>query len=165
VSKLDVFYWYATCEVYHGGTTEWKQSGGIPGQTRVPSKEELNNYFKAASVAGYDKSVHWCGIFQIYLLKKAGVICHWDRAIVSDGNDLEIVSGEDAKKGLAVGDIVKVSHAQHHLMVLEPVIKGYIRSIEGNAGGLAYPMLAANWMGNAKHNVVEDIQFRYRVVT
>ena|GEM_PF-1197527 len=166
MSKLDVFYWYATCEVYHGGTTEWKQNGSIPGHTRVPSKEELDKYFKAGGVAGYDKNVHWCGIFQTYLLQKSGIACHWAREIVDDsgGKDLEIVSGEAAKKGLAVGDIVKVSHAQHHFMVLDAVTSGYIRSIEGNAGGLKYPLLAANWMGNAKHNVVADIQYRYRVI-
>jgi len=164
VNKLDAFYWLATCEVYHGGTQETK--GNIPGHIRVPSKEELNKYFKAGGVSGYNKTTHWCGIFQVYLLKSAGVACHWEREIVDDsgGKDLEIVSGEAAKKGLAVGDIVKVSHAQHHFMILEAVTKGYIRSIEGNAGGLEHPLLAANWMGNAKHNVVENIQFRYRVI-
>lgn len=140
MNKLAVFYWYETYEVYHGGTTVWEKQGSIPGHTRVPSKEELNNYFKAGGAAGYDKRVHWCGIFQVYLFKKAGVACHWDRAIVDDssGKDLEIVSGAEAKKGLAVGDIIRVSWAQHHFMVLDPVEKEYIRSVEGNAGGLAH---------------------------
>ena len=99
-------------------------------------------------------------------MKKAGVLCHWDRAILNDlyDEDLEIVSGEAAKTGLQVGDIVRVRQNQHHLMVLDPASKGFIRGVEGNAGGLRYPTLAINWMGNAKSNIVEEIEWRYRVI-
>jgi hypothetical protein len=167
MSKLDLFISYATTEVYHGKTTEYKYPGGtVPGFTRVPSKEELNGYFKAGGAAGYDPTVHWCGIFQVYLMQKAGVLCHWDRAIVNNlyDEDLEIVSGADAQTGLRVGDVVRVKKNQHHLLVLDAVSRGFIRGIEGNAGGLKYPMLAINYMGNAASNVVEEIQFRYRIV-
>ncbi len=158
----------AIMEIFNSpGTTEWKQGGKTPGYTRVPSKAELDKYFRAADVPGYDKTVHWCGIFQVYLLKQAGVACHWNREIVDDsgGMDLEIVSGEDAKKGIQAGDIFKVSWAQHHFMALEPAEKGSITCIEGNAGGLAHPTLAARWMGNASNNTVGNIQYRYRVVS
>lgn len=166
MKKFEIFYIGAIMEVFSQGATEWKQ-GGTPGYTRVPSKEELDKYFRAADVQGYNKSVHWCGIFQVYLLKQAGVACHWDREIVDDsgGNDLEIVTGEDAKKGLAAGDIIKVSWALHHFMILEPVEKGSITCIEGNAGGLDHPTLASRWMGNALHNTVGNIQYRYRVIS
>lgn len=167
MSKRDIYISYANSEVLYGKTTEYKYpEGTIPGYTRVPSKEELDNYFKAGGAPGYDPSVHWCGIFQVYLLKKAGVLCHWDQAILNDiyDEDLEIVSGEAAKTGLQVGDIVRVRQNQHHLMVLDPVSKGFIRGIEGNAGGLKYPMLAINYMGNANSNIVEEIEWRYRVV-
>lgn len=168
MKKFESFYMGAVMEIFNSpGTTEWKQGGKTPGYTRVPSKEELDKYFRAADVPGYDPSVHWCGIFQVHLLKQAGVACHWNREIVDDsgGADLEIVSGEDAKKDLLAGDIIKVSWAQHHFMILEPVEKGSIPSIEGNAGGLKYPTLAARWMGNASNNTVENIQYRYRVVS
>jgi hypothetical protein len=167
MSKRDLFISYANSEVYHGKTTEYKYPGGtIPGFTRVPSKDELNAYFTAGGAAGYDPSIHWCGIFQVYLLKKAGVLCRWDRAILNDiyDEDLEITSGPAAQTGLQVGDIVRVRQNQHHLMVLDPVSKGFIRGIEGNAGGLKYPTLAINWMGNAKSNIVEEIEWRYRIV-
>lgn len=160
MSKLDSFIWNATIEAYCGKLVPWGT-----GIIRRPSKEELNKYFIAATGTPYDKTVHWCGIFQVYLLKKAGVACGWNREIVdeSGGKDLEIVKGDDAKKGLAFGDIVRVQHNQHHLMVLEPAQKGFIRSIEGNAGGIEDPMIAAHWTLN-KHNVVEEIQYRYRVI-
>jgi hypothetical protein len=167
MSKRDIFINYAAGEVYHGKMTEYKYPNGtIPGYTREPSKTELNAYFQAGGAAGYSPTVHWCGIFQVYLLKKAGVLCHWDREILNDlyEEDLEITSGEAAKSGLLVGDIVRVQRNQHHLMVLDPASKGFIRGIEGNAGGLKYPMLAINYMGNAKSNIVEEIQFRYRIV-
>jgi hypothetical protein len=165
MSKFDSYIWWANYEAYHGKVqTAGRRSD--PGFLRVPSKEELKNYMIAGGASGYDPTVHWCGIFQTYLLLKAGVACHWDRAIVDDsgGRELEVVSGTEAQKGLQCGDIVRVSHAQHHLMVLEPVTKGFIRSIEGNAGGLDHPLIAAYWMGNARHNTVETIQFRYRVI-
>lgn len=164
--KLDVLLWNATCEIHHGGATTCGPKNS-PGFVRVPSREDLDKYFRAAGVTGYVKNIHWCGIFQTYLLQNSGVACSWNREIVdeSGGTDLEIVSGDAAKKDLAVGDVIKVSHAQHHFMVLQPVSKGYIPSIEGNAGGLANPLLASNWMGNALNNVVEQIQFRYRVIS
>ena len=167
MSKRELFIQYATNEVLYGKTAEYKYpNGSIPGYTRTPSKEELNKYFQAAGVAKYDPTVHWCGIFQVYLLQKVGISCHWDRAIVNDlyYDDLEIVSGKDAQTNLQIGDIVRVQRNQHHLMVLDPVSKGFIRGVEGNAGGLQYPTLAINWFGNAKSNVVEEIQHRYRIV-
>ena len=81
------------------------------------------------------------------------------------GTDLQIVSGEEARKDLAFGDIVRVKHNEHHFMVLDPVEQGYIPGIEGNAGGKDYPKIAAWWMANAAHNVVGEIQLRYRVVS
>ncbi|MGH9948012.1 MAG: hypothetical protein ACRD6X_12540 [Pyrinomonadaceae bacterium] len=163
--KLAVCCTLAANEVFQGETSTTDYKGNVPGHTRVPTKNELNKYFSAAGIP-YSPGVHWCGIFQLWLLKSSGVACHWDRAIVDDsgGKDLEIVSGEEAKKGLAVGDIVRIGHAQHHFMILEPAAKGYLRNIEGNAGGIKYPMLAANWAVSMTRNVVEDIQFRYRVL-
>lgn len=166
MSKRDLFIQYATSEVLYGKTTEYKYPNGtIPGYTRAPSKDELNKYFMAAG-SGYDPAVHWCGIFQVYLLQKAGIACRWDRAIVNElyYDDLEIVSGEAAQTGLQIGDIVRVKQNQHHLMVLDPVSKGFMRGVEGNAGGLQHPTLAINWFGNVKSNVVEEIQHRYRVI-
>lgn len=164
--KIDLFIWWAMSEMYRGNL---ETNGKSPGITRVPSKSELDEYFKAGGAAGYDKRFHWCGLYQTYLLKKAGVACHWQigDGIKDDsgGTDLQIVNGEEARKGLAFGDIVRVKHNEHHFMVLEPVEKGYITSIEGNAGGKDYPKIAAYWMGNALHNVVGEIQYRYRVVS
>ena len=166
MSKFDSFIWWAMIETYRGNL---QTQNNVPGITRVPSKAELDEYFKAGGAAGYDKRFHWCGLYQTYLLKKAGVACHWliGTGIIDDsgGKDLQIVSGEEAKKGLAFGDIVRVKHHEHHFMALEPVEKGYIPSIEGNAGGKDHPLIAANWMGNALHNVIEQIQYRYRVVS
>ena len=167
MSKRELFIQYATNEVLYGQTTEYKYPNGtIPGYTRTPSNDELNNYFQAAGVAKYDPAVHWCGIFQVYLLQKAGVARQWDRAIVNElyYDDLEIVSGKEAQTGLEIGDIVRVRQNQHHLMILDPVSKGFMRGVEGNAGGLRYPTLAINWFGNAKSNVVEEIQHRYRII-
>ena len=132
----------------------------------------MNNYFKKVGwLEGYNeyhlKNTHQCGIFQTYLLTQADVACHWNREIVDDsgGKDLEITTGKEAQTGLTIGDIVKVSYGQHHFTVIDPVERGFIRSFEGNAGGLSYRRLAANWMGNMGLNVVEDIQYRYRVVS
>src|SRR5215204_2965443 len=100
MSKRDLFINYATTEVYHGNMTEYKYPNGtIPGYTREPSKAELNAYFKAADATAYSPTVHWCGVFQVFLLKKAGVSCHWDRAILNDlyEEDLEITSGAAAQ--------------------------------------------------------------------
>jgi hypothetical protein len=166
MSKFDSFIWWAMIEAYSGNVQPW---GNTPGITRVPSEAELDNYFRAGGAAGYDKRFHWCGLYQTYLLKKVGVACKWviGKGIEdeSGGKDLQIVSGEEAKKGLAFGDIVRVKHNEHHFMVLEPVERGYIPGIEGNAGGKDNPLIAAWWMGNALHNVVEQIQWRYRVVS
>ena len=166
MNKLAVFIWWALYEVYHGKTSSGGPKGTIPGTIRQPSKTELDKYFQAGGAAGYDPKVHWCGVFQTYLLKCAGVNCHWDGKIVDDsgGRDLQIVEGKEARKGLALGDIVRINHDEHHFMVLEPAARGFLKSVEGNAGGLEHPLVAAFWMGNAKHNVVEDIYLRYRVI-
>lgn len=166
MNKLALYMWWALYEVYHGKTSTGGAKGQIPGTIRIPLPAELDKYFKAGGAAGYDPTVHWCGLFQVYLLKNAGVACSWNGEIVDDsgGKDLEIVRGDDAKKGLAVGDIVRIHHNEHHFMVLEPVEKGSIKSLEGNAGGLGDPLLASYWMGNAKTNLVADIYIRYRVV-
>ena len=168
MSKRDLFISLATQEVYRGQTAEYKYRNSIPGYTRVPTKEELNAYFIAGGAAGYDPAVHWCGIFQVYMMQKAGVFCRWAYGEilnnVYDDPGLEITTDKVAQTGLQIGDVVKVQKNQHHLMVLDPVSKGFIRGIEGNAGGLKYPMLAINWMGNSGSNVVEEIQYRYRIV-
>ena len=169
MSKRDLFISLATQEVLYGKTTEYKYPNGtIPGYTRRPSNEELDKYFKAGGVAGYSPTVHWCGIFQVYLMQKAGVLCRWEYSQILnnlyDDPGLEITSGREAQTGLQVGDVVKVRPAQHHLMVLDPVSKGFIRGVEGNAGGLENPLLAINYMGNRDKNVVEEIQWRYRIL-
>ena len=164
MKKVDLYTWLAMYEVNHGNARQWGNTSGI---VRVPAKEELDNYFRAGGMAGYVQNVHWCGIFQVYLLKKAGVRCSWSREIVDDsgGADLEITQGQEARTGLRFGDILKVSHNQHHFMALEAVEKGSIRCIEGNAGGVGNPLLATNWALTAINNTVETIQFRYRVVS
>lgn len=108
--------------------TETIPESNIPGKLRHPSYAELDNYFKTAGwKEGFTyynkKNTHWRGIFQTYLLKQAGIACHWNREIVDDsgGEDLEITTGKEAQTGLAVGDIVKVSYGQHHFLVIEPV--------------------------------------------
>jgi hypothetical protein len=183
MKKLNSLLWLANIEILYGSLnpassidevlnskkaqTVSGPKGSVPGTLRVPSEDEMKNYFNTAGAAGYDlKKTHWCGIFQTYLLVKAGVACHWGREIVDDsgGRDLEIVKGSEAQKGLAVGDIVRIHRQEHHFMVIDPVVKGSIRSFEGNAGGLKHRLLAANWMGNMAHNVVEDIYIRYRVI-
>ena len=79
--------------------------------------------------------------------------------------DLEIVTDDErAKKGLDIGDIVKVHHNEHHFMVLSATTSGFIRNFEGNAGGIDHPMLAANWAANMSSNVVADVYVRYRVL-
>jgi hypothetical protein len=168
MSKRELFISLANQEVYRGQMSEYKYPNSIPGYTRVPTKDELNAYFRAGGVAGYAPTVHWCGIFQVYLLQKAGVLCRWAYSEICnnlyDDPGLEITTGKDAQSGLQIGDVVKVRPDQHHLMVLDPVSKGFIRGVEGNAGGLKYPMLAINYMGNSDKNVVEEIQYRYRIV-
>jgi len=169
MSKRDLFISLATQEVYRGQTAEYKYPNGtVPGYTRVPSKEELNAYFKAGGVAGYSPAVHWCGIFQVYLMQKAGVLCRWANYEISnnvyDDPGLEITTSKEAQQGLQTGDVVKVRLNQHHLMVLDPVSKGFIRGIEGNAGGLERPLLAINYRGNSDSNVVEEIQYRFRII-
>ncbi|MCI0640938.1 MAG: hypothetical protein L0Y72_27010 [Gemmataceae bacterium] len=167
MNKLGTLILWALAEIYHGKTQSVPAKGGIPGILRIPSVEELKKYFKTAGAGDYDKKVHWCGIFQTYLLIKAGVACHWKYEIVDDSNgkDLEILKGPAAQKGLAIGDIVRIHHHEHHFMVFDPVASGFVRSFEGNAQGPEYPTLAANWMGNMKHNVVSDIYMRYRVLS
>ena len=166
MSKLDSFIWHAIIEAYRG---EMKTSKNAPGFTRTPSKPELDAYFKVGGAAGYDDRYHWCGLYQTYLLQQAGVACEWIVGSgikdLSGGRDLAITSGDAARQGLAFGDVVRVRHHEHHLMVLEPVAKGYIPSIEGNAGGRGNPLIAAFWQGNAVHNTVAEIQWRYRVVS
>jgi hypothetical protein len=166
MSKFDSFIWWAMAEAYSGNLESY---GNSPGITRKPTKAELDRYFIAGGAPGYDKRYHWCGLYQVFLLKKAGVACRWQIGggieDASGGADLQIVSGAEAQKDLAFGDIVRVKHHEHHLMVLEPVEKGYIPGIEGNAGGRDNPKIAARWMANALHNVVEQIQFRYRVIS
>lgn len=184
MSKLNQLLWAANIEILHGlltpsvnphsdkTVTIKGRKGSIPGTLRRPSDAEMDNYFKKAGIlAGfttYDKKhTHWCGIFQTYLLNQVGVACHWAREIVDDsgGRDLAIAKGTDAQKGLQIGDIVRVHHQEHHFMVIDPVETGFVRSFEGNAGGLKNRLLAANWMANMRHNVVQQIYLRYRVIS
>jgi len=171
MSKLDSFMWWANLEVYRGEMLFADGKGYSSGILRIPSKTELNNYFiEAGLLGGYDPKAHWCGIFQTYLLKKAGIQCHW---VISKGIKIEDVSkqeieessGPAAMKDLAPGDIVVVKHHGHHIMVLEPTKSGSIKCIEGNARGITSPTLGAYYTGNNLHNVVQEIQRRYRILS
>jgi hypothetical protein len=148
---------------YNGKTTILRSAGREPGILRVPSVAELELYFSTAAGVRYDPKVHWCGIFQTYLLKKAGVNCHWDQAIVDDsgGTDLEISTGDAAKKGPAIGDIVRINHHQHHFTVAQPAERGLLFNIEGN---WTRKSTDRGELGGLSKNIVEDICIRYRVV-
>ena len=157
---------WAMYELYNGETKFIETPRHATGILRRPTTAELKNYFAVAGVGAYDPRVHWCGIFQVYLLRKAGVACSWNRQIVDDsgGKDLEIVTGLDARKDLAIGDIVKIHRHEHHFMVAQPATKGFLHNIEGNAGGPESPLIAANWGANMFKNVVEDVYARYRII-
>ena len=141
------------------------------GYIRIPTKEELNNYFVGAGLlGGYDPTGHWCGIFQTYLLRKVGIQCHW---VIGRGIEIEAFSKAEiqedvppaAGKDLMLGDIVVVEHHGHHVMVLEPAASGTIQCIEGNAQGIKYPAIGAYYTGNDPHNVVGKIRRRYRILS
>src|SRR4051794_40494605 len=93
--KLDQFVMSAMSELFKPNMQEVTVPGRAAGILRVPSKGELDAYFKdSLAGGGYDPSSHWCGIFATYLLRRAGVRCHWvmSKGIAddSDGVDLEI---------------------------------------------------------------------------
>jgi hypothetical protein len=166
--KLDQFVMSAMSELFKPEATTFKGQDNVPGWTRVPSKSELDNYFKT-SLAGpaFDPTVHWCGIFATYLLKKAGVRCHWAMGdgITDDSNgqDLETTDSPNAQKDLQIGDVVVREPQHHHIIVLEPVDAGTIRCVEGNAGGVGKPLLAMHWAANMRNNTVGNIVKRYRI--
>jgi hypothetical protein len=170
MSKLDAFLWWANIEVYRSGVDFENKTNSDSGFVRRPSSDELDNYCIGAGLRKYEPTGHWCGIFQTYLMKKAGINCHW---VISKGIKIEAASKHEiqedvmpaAGKDLALGDILIVQHNDHHIMVLEPTRSGYIPSIEGNAKGINNPALGAFYTGNALHNVVSKIQKRYRIVT
>ncbi len=146
--------------------------GNIPGYTRVPSKADLDRYFKGCggNYRGYDTGSHWCGIFATYLMKLAGVNCHWvmGKGIQDDSNgaDLEVIlDGVTARKDIIVGDILVREPNHHHIIALDGPKSGSIRCIEGNAGGIKYPLLAMDWAANAHNNQVGNVSARYRILT
>jgi hypothetical protein len=166
--KLDQFVMSAMAEVLKPNMQEAKVPGRTPGIIRVPSKAELDTYFKdSLAGGGYDPSSHWCGIFAAYLLRKAGVRCYWlmSKGITdeSDGADLEIASDAEARQGLQIGDVLIREPQHHHIIVMEPVTSGVIPCVEGNAGGIAHPLLAMNWAANARNNTVGKVVKRYRI--
>ena len=166
--KLDQFVMSAMSEMFKPEATTFSGQDKAPGWTRIPTKSELDNYFRT-SLAGpaFDSTAHWCGIFATYLLKKAGVRCHWVMCdgITDDSNgvDLETASGPDAQKDLKIGDVVVREPEHHHIIVLEPVTAGAIRCVEGNAGGVGKPLLAMNWAANMRNNNVAHVVKRYRI--
>lgn len=171
--KKDKYAIACLIELNCGKTIQLKGLGQNVGVLRRPSVEELNKYFAAAGMGRYDPKVHWCGLFQVYLLKQAGVNCHWAREIVDDsgGADLEIVRGDAARNDLQMLDIVRIHREEHHFTVLQPATGGFLGNFEGNAGGIkpdkfgqVNPLIACNWAANMTKNVVEDVYVRYRII-
>jgi len=168
--KLDRFVMAAMGELFQPGATTFKGIGNEPGWIRRPTKEELDKYFRESEAGpAFDPTVHWCGIFATYLLKKAGVRCHWVRSvgITNDegASDLETANPPEAQLDLRIGDVLIREPEHHHIIVLEPVSVGAIRCVEGNAGGLGNPLLAMNWGGgkNLTYNSVDRVVKRYRI--
>jgi len=135
---------------------------------RIPTRAELNGYFLGAGCAGgYDPTTHWCGIYATHFLRLADVRCHWERGngIIDDsgGEDLEIVYGPDAQKGLKFGDVLVREPEHHHIIVFGEVEAGPIRCIEGNAGGIKHPLIAMDYPPNQANNSVGRVVSRYRI--
>lgn len=166
--KVDRFYMSAMLELFKPNMQEAPVPGRAAGIIRVPTKAELDVYFKESLAGGgYDPSAHWCGIFATYLLRKAGVRCHWvmSKGITDDSNgaDYEVATDSEAQQGLQPGDVVIREPQHHHIIVMEPVASGVIPCVEGNAGGIGHPLLAMNWAANARNNTVGNVVKRYRI--
>jgi len=153
------------------GTTE----GDEPFE-RVPSKDELDKYFKGCNstwpppldkkhkpFTGYDRTVSWCGIFATYCLIQVGARVRW---VISQG--IEDLSGGgdivrvDGNQGIRRGDIAVRGSSSHHFIVLDPEFnsqKGF-KCVEGNSGGTAYPQMR---YGYNLRNKLPDVRLYYRV--
>lgn len=131
--------------------------------TRRPSLEELNRYCTGCgdSYAGFDNTLHWCGIFATYILRKAGVRVRWARKIVDDsgGQDIKIVWG---REGMGPGDVAVRDwrNVNHHFIVLDSPKSGVIWSVDGNHGGVGNPLL---FCGRHGKNTVAAVDYYYRV--
>ncbi len=144
----------------HGGSITATGSG----YTRKPSRAELDKYFKASGgfPQGFDKTVHWCGLFATYVLRKAGVGVVWQHGKIVDlsgGKDITLVSGS---KGIGPGDVAvrDMNTANHHFIVLAEPVKGAITSVDGNYGDIKNPML---FYGRHWKNSVSAVNFYYRI--
>jgi hypothetical protein len=170
MSRVEQFVQLAIAEVSKPGAQAAQVRGSVPGSTRKPTNDELDAYFRESKASNaFDPSAHWCGIFAVSMLRRAGVRCHWvvDGGIFNDlyedQEDLEITTGADAQKGIQYGDVLVREPNHHHIIVLEPVTAGTIRCVEGNAQGVGSPLLAMNWGGNMANNCIANVNTRYRI--
>ncbi len=140
---------------------------------RTPTTEELNKYFRECNggYSGYDQSIHWCGIFCTYLLRKAGANVKWvpskgmDNVTGKENPDGKLyitryfgtkIGKNRYKNNVMVGDICVRGIGQHHFIALGPTdeIGAFGHTVEGNYGGLANPRLhQGRRVENSKHVV------------
>lgn len=167
MSRVEQFVQLAIAEVNKPGVMVKER---VPGSVRVPTKDELDAYFRESKAGNvFDSNAHWCGIFAACLLTRAGVRCHWIVAegiandVYEDQKDLEIAYGADARKGIQFGDVLIREPNHHHIIVLEPASGGTIRCVEGNAMGVGSPLIAMNSSLNMANNCVSKVNTRYRI--
>jgi len=138
---------------------------------RKPAQSELDRYF--AECGGHwkkaDGTVHWCGVFTAYLLRKAGARVWWvmgwgiHNVVGNENPEGNIyVHRIDGNKGISIGDIAVRDSSVHHFIVLsQPDKYGNYECVEGNYGGIGNPMLHH---GKNYKNNLSRVHLFYRVL-
>jgi hypothetical protein len=91
-------------------------------------------------------TIHWCGLFSLYVLRLAGVACSWNGSIVPGGHQLvqhPMPSNIKQFPGVHIGDVVvrkdDTGH-EHYIIIAQEVPPGRhsynIWAVDGNSTGI-----------------------------
>jgi hypothetical protein len=137
-----------------------------------PTMKQLDKYFQAAKVGfkSYNQAdkhtqTHWCGIFAVYCLQRAGLNdARWginpDIGVWAICGPVKVITKQRGK-GIQVGDVGVIQKESHHFIITE-VSDTHVTCIDGNGD----PPSNMAYLGGViipKQRSLSDIAWYYHV--
>jgi hypothetical protein len=127
---------------------QWSWAPPITSSEHRPTDLLMTQYFSAGGktwTGASNNTIHWCGLFSLYVLKLAGVACSWSGGIIPAGNQLvrhTMPSSISQFPGVHIGDVVVRSDptsGEHFIVIAQEVPPGKhsysIWAVDGNSTG------------------------------
>jgi hypothetical protein len=127
---------------------EWSTAEPITQSEHRPTDHQMAKYFKVGGkewTSASTNTIHWCGLFSLWVLKRAAVTCYWNGSIVPVGGQLvhhPMPFNIKQFPGVHMGDVAVRKDdvgKEHYIIIAQEVPPGKhsysIWAIDGNSTG------------------------------